>query len=200
MAITDELREWMGGRVFMANGHAELTRIADRIDAAVRDKCATAYRDGFEDAEDAYVREPVEPRESGTDWKAEARKWEQRCKELIFDRDEGWVRLPVDADGVPIRVGDEIQYGNNAERVTMLSLSDSGWNLGTEYGDFDGVRVKGYAFELLDHPELFRHHRAPTVEDVLEEFVARWMETHHDDMPALKAEFAARLRLREENE
>lgn len=36
----------------------------------------------------------------------------------------------------------------------------------------------------------------PTVEDVLEEFVARWMETHHDDIPALKAEYAAKLALR----
>jgi hypothetical protein len=39
------------------------------------------------------------------------------------------------------------------------------------------------------------HHHEPTVEDVLDEFVARWMDTHHDDLPALKAEYAAKLRL-----
>ena len=33
MSITDELREWFKDRLFMGNGYAELTAIADRIDA-----------------------------------------------------------------------------------------------------------------------------------------------------------------------
>jgi hypothetical protein len=44
------------------------------------------------------------------------------------------------------------------------------------------------------------HYHEPTVEDVLEEFVERWMETHHDDIPALKAEFAAKLKLASDGE
>lgn len=33
MSITNELREWFKDRLFMGNGYAELTAIADRIDA-----------------------------------------------------------------------------------------------------------------------------------------------------------------------
>lgn len=154
MAVTDELREWMDGRVFMANGYAELTRIADRIDRVVRDKCAAAYKDGFEDAEDA-------------------------------NESDGWVRLPVDADGVPIRVGDEVERENEATETVRFISYNGAW-LVNERGWF---------------PHMLRHHRAPTVEDVLREFL-------HDACATLDCEslltdeeierYAARLQLRED--
>lgn len=44
------------------------------------------------------------------------------------------------------------------------------------------------------------HHHEPTVEDVLREFVERWHDTHHDDIPALFSEYAAKLMMRSDHE
>ena len=98
----------------------------------------------------------------------------------------GWVRLPVDADGVPIHVGDVM------ENIVCPSVHREVTGVGVEcfYG-WDEGNGRYSQFDVA----CYRHHHAPTVEDVLEEFVARWMETHHDDIPALKAEYAAKLRL-----
>lgn len=102
--------------------------------------------------------------------------------EMAAERD-GWVRLPVDADGVPIHVEDVLDgYGKTIE-VVELRYGRSGWVIVSRDGN-------AYADTFA-----FTHHHAPTVEDVLEEFVARWTETHYDDIPALKAEYAAKLRL-----
>ena len=46
MSITDELRDWFKDRLFMGNGYAELTAIADRIDAEHEAACAEAYGNG----------------------------------------------------------------------------------------------------------------------------------------------------------
>lgn len=102
--------------------------------------------------------------------------------------DDHYQLLPVDADGVPIRPGDELVIFETGEHIRAydIELYDDGrWCVG-DYETMDSI-----------HPDRLRH-RAQTVEDVLDEFVARWMETHHDDIPALKAEYAARLRLAEE--
>ena len=112
--------------------------------------------------------------------------------EMAAERD-GWVRLPVDADGVPIHVGDAMEADNGTTfEVEHISLYQWGWRCVGEGTDRSGVTCTAHAI-----PDGCRHHHAPTVEDVLEEFVARWMETHHDDIPALKAEYAAKLRLTE---
>ena len=48
----------------------------------------------------------------------------------VDDRDpetmaeHGWVRLPVDADGVPIHIGDRME---NNERVARIVLTDESW-------------------------------------------------------------------------
>ena len=102
--------------------------------------------------------------------------------------EHGWVRLPVDADGEYIHVGERVQLiGNDPSTVSHMSLADDGWRV---YVKYDGVIGTGSG-----EPKRIRHYHAPTVEDVLEEFVARWLETHHDDLPSLKTEYAAKLRL-----
>ena len=110
-----------------------------------------------------------------------------------------YVALPVDADGVPIHVGDmvdeQLPFGGYAAPapVDTMELSRGAGGYGWM------VRLDSESGAFIN-PKLLRHHHTPTVEDVLEEFVARWMETHHDDIPALKAEYAARLRLAGEDE
>ena len=94
--------------------------------------------------------------------------------------EHGWVRLPVDADGEYIHIGDVMAYADNTKPMAVMALVPPAVFL-TE----DGPR----------YADMCRHYHAPTVEDVLEEFVARWLDTHHDDLPSLKAEYAAKLRL-----
>lgn len=161
VAITDELRDWMRARGMMAKEtFDQLTAIADRIDREHR-----------------MAMEKVA---------AEADALPMTDESMA---EHGGVRLPVDADGVPIRPGDELVIFETGEHIRAydIELYDDGrWCVG-DYETMDSI-----------HPDRLRH-RAQTVEDVLDEFVARWMETHHDDIPALKAEYAKRLRLAEED-
>lgn len=105
--------------------------------------------------------------------------------EMAAERD-GWVRLPVDADGVPIHVGDVLDGYSKTIEVVELRTGRSGWVLisrdGNAYADCAA----------------FTHHHAPTVEDVLREFADRVCNSGHQwglDAADTIAEYAARLRL-----
>ena len=97
-----------------------------------------------------------------------------------------WIKLPVDADGVPIRIGDRMEVG---QQVFVTGVSEKGfyWLEGTRY-------KYGRAG---DH----RHHHEPTVEDVLREFVS---EFNRDDTEMCDEEiierFAAKLKLVDDGE
>ena len=123
-----------------------------------------------------------------TQWEAGV-DFDQRLEAAADKREDvtlfgvDYTALPEDADGVPIHVGDKLTDGEYTFVVDELAaFGDGSWSIRNEDGN---------AWAACD----VTHHHAPTVEYVLEEFVARWMETHHDDIPALKAEYAARLRL-----
>lgn len=142
-----------------------LVAIADRIDAEVADMQAFCDR----------LKEAAQGREDVT----------------LFDVD--YVALPVDADGVPIRVGDEmepisVKYDRFGVVTLCLDTRDGRWSLLT---DLDGE---------WSHDELcqLRHYHAPKVEDVLREFALRVTgkevgSINHD----VVAEYAAKLRLAE---
>ena len=140
-SITDELRLWAARE--LASWKMARERYDDLI--AIADRIDERHERGMADAE------------------LGASPTEEQMAEL------GWVKLPVDADGVPINVGDEVEYDGVSEKVTTLSLWSGGWNLGTEYGDFDNRRVKGYELELLDHPELFRHRKHDSWEGIIKD-------------------------------
>ena len=169
--ITDELRKWTpqinGYKLLRPCDEKELAAIADRIDA-----------------------------------KHERLMQEQPCTiDMVPITDEnmerhGWVRLPVDADGVPIHVGDELTWLDEevSHKVTCITLeSDGGW----------WVFASGYG----KRPDKLRHYHKPTVEDVLremheklDEVTALYVgeaidsdERDHDEA-RIFAEYAARLR------
>lgn len=106
------------------------------------------------------------------------------------DTENGWVRLPVDADGVPIHVGDEMcnthKDGFMAKRVTGLCLHSGGrWT-----AQVDEVRLRWHDADKL------RHYTPPTVEDVLEEFFGKAnLPDGTQTRAELIAEYAAKLRL-----
>ena len=112
----------------------------------------------------------------------------------VDDRDpetmaeNGWVKLPVDADGVPIRVGDVM------ENVVNPSIHRRVAGVGAEcfYAWEDGFG----RYSQFDAPN-YRHHHEPTVEDVLREFLCVFMGKREFDGDAAEAisEYAAKLRL-----
>ena len=109
-----------------------------------------------------------------------------------------WVRLPLDANGVPIRVGDVLTDGEYTFVVDELATFGGGsWSIRSDDGN---------AWKACD----VTHHHKPTVEDVLRDVVTLCHNTWKEESPfhfydvddVMKsgniAEFASRLRLAEE--
>lgn len=170
--ITDELRAWWVHKfpVMDKELHKDFTAIADRIDVEHEAKVSywqgASYKDGYDEGF------------------ASADDWLGQHEDAMAEH--GWVRLPVDADGVTIHAGDVLDgYGKTIEVVEMRH-GRSGWVLISRDGN-------GYADTFA-----FTHHHAPTVEDVLREMLYRahiYDEREMELLPDLIAEFAAKLRL-----
>ena len=100
----------------------------------------------------------------------------------------GWMRYPVDADGVPIHVGDVMEGYQITIEVDGLCWDGESWSL----VDACGTRWHDCA--------AFTHHHAPTVEDVLREFAAQVTNGQHIhgaiEIEQAIAECAAKLTLR----
>lgn len=100
--------------------------------------------------------------------------------------EHGWVRLPKDADGEYIHIGDVMEWCNGSFTVHELKLTEDGWQT------WDGEH--GYTV----HADECRHHHAPTVEDVLREFGDWYAHTKGGcDEEGIVAEYAKRLKLAE---
>lgn len=119
--------------------------------------------------------------------------------------EHGWVRLPVDADGEYIHVGDELRdwwHEQNQGEVKRLMLDRDGWWL--------KLKTSCERFYVHDfHEWHHRHHKPPTVEDVLREFAEQYAffkEVGTGIHPDLKAheevlrQYAAKLRLAGDDE
>ena len=94
--------------------------------------------------------------------------------------EQGLMRLPVDADGEPIHVGDEmLDFEHN--RVTVKWVYPGGY-----------MYFENDDYMTVINPELHHHYHALTIEDVLREFgdeVQRCCDTENTI-----AEYAAKLR------
>ena len=188
MRSIDNLREYvLNAPSICSTTRAILVCYIDGIEREVEELRDRDYRNGREDAKVAV--------EFADRLKAAADKREDVT---LFGVD--YTALPVDADGVPIHVGDVLDgYGKTIE-VVELRYGRSGWVLisrdGNAYADCAA----------------FTHHHAPTVEDVLREFVERLDEIGSEDdcvgvdeqecracirrdIAAAYAEYAAKLRL-----
>jgi len=79
-------------------------------------------------------------------------------KDRELSEEHGLVRLPVDAYGVPIRIGDVMEWCDSGETLTVKGIGrDVLFYIDGENAEWTAARNK-------------RHHHAPTVEDVLREF------------------------------
>ena len=134
MSITDELRKYARGYKPMVD-HT-LLEIADRIDEAHESSYKDGYDEGFASADD---------------WLAD--------HEDAMD-EHGWIELPGDDDGVPIRIGDTMEWldGSTAEVIGIGNGVFFYKDDESDGADWSSAESK-------------RHHHAPTVEDVLREFL-----------------------------
>ena len=102
---------------------------------------------------------------------ASADDWAAQHEDAMAE--SGWMRLPVDADGDVLHIGELVDeklpfggYAAPAPIDTMeLSLGASGYVWMVKLDAENGALI---------NPKLLRHHRAPTVEDVLREFTRDW--------------------------
>lgn len=173
MNITDELREWSHGFNGPWKRNEEmLTAIADRIDAEHEAKVAywqgASYKDGYDDGF------------------ASADDWLAQHEDAMAEH--GWVRLPKDADGAPIHVGDVMEWRDSGDTLEVIGIGDNT----LFYVDPEGDRT--YAEWTAARNKL--HYHAPTVEDVLREFA---LTVCKDDALTIRRgvveEFAKRLTL-----
>jgi len=121
-----------------------------------------------------------------------------RAESIIDMTDEsmaehGFVRLPKDADGEYIRIGDVMESGDGD--VFIVSSVDYGRHPSHGYGKFWMLWSDDADFYELAYK--CRHHHAPTVEGVLREMIAAYMDTPLDGSNdgEFFAKFAAKLRL-----
>lgn len=186
MSITDELRK-VAAKTECANGRCEklyrgdLEHIADRIDVE-HDKALNSVDDAYDSGYNVGYDEGF----------ASADDWLAQHEDAMAEH--GWIRLPKDADGEYIHVGERVQLiGNDPSTVSHMSLADDGWRV---YVKYDGGIGTGSG-----EPKYIRHYHAPTVEDVLREFGDWYAHTKGGcDEDGIIAEYAAKLRLAEEEE
>ena len=157
-------------------------RIAE-LEAEVDDWRAM-YNQAEHDRRDALMRADVfrlrcEELEEDVGRLAEAdSRWEAMRRELertIAERDACYMKLPVDADGVPIRPGEYVEYNGHVERVNAVGGS-------------------GFTSAPMVASEMCRHAKTDTVAEEL----AKFLSACGDDDPHYYdeeiAEFAERIR------
>ena len=114
MSITDKLREYANKAIhrkdYMLGLSHDLMRIADRIDEAHKDELLSYRNAGYNDGYDAGFA-------SADDW------MEQHEDDMI---EHGWVRLPVDADGVTWRGKERVFEDVDGRHYAMYGLMHDG--------------------------------------------------------------------------
>lgn len=210
--ITKGLREYIERHPTMMHA-VGLTDLCDDIDAihkALEEQNAKLHEKVLNQRKQlAEVQEAIERRNNGIlkrRWQKkmdalkneneEMRNFNCRVREAIRRHEDltlwgrDYTELPLDADGVPIHVGDVMEskvggplFGEGSFEVRAMRCDECGW----EVYDRLGERCA---------PSLLRHYHKPPVEDVLREFVT---EFNRDDTELCDDEiiesFAKRLQL-----
>ena len=183
MRSIDNLREYaLTAASVNATTRAVLAGYIDGIEREVEELRDRDYRNGREDAKGAVefadrLCRASERREDVTLWGVD------------------YTALPVDADGVPIHVGERVQLiGNDPSTVSHMSLAGDGWRV---YVKYDGDLGTGSG-----EPSRIRHHHATTVEDVLYDSLRHFgaVEERTPEVEEWLHEQAAKLRLAGEDE
>ena len=124
--ITDELRKWAESDALRAGMSLRTAR-----------EQALAIADRIDEQHENIIYE-----------------YKREYEDFKSYRDIAYVKMPVDADGVPIRAGDEVEFFNgNHDHVKILVLRESGWSV--NYLEWD--------------PASLRHHQPDTWERIIDD-------------------------------
>ena len=152
MESIDRLREYVCDMTSVSSmTKANMSVYLDAIEQEVEQLRDREYQNGREDAGDAVefadrLCRASERREDVTLWGVD------------------YMPLPVDADGVPIHVGDVLEWVDPDGEVEVVCMVDA-VGVGCFFA-WDAANCR-YAQKCAN---AYRHHHAPTVEDVLREF------------------------------
>lgn len=126
-----------------------------------------------------------------------ARACDVLIDEIEREISERYMELPLDRDGVPIRIGDLLEcseYGNQTERFTVYGYT-------TEYSTWTGdiatlMATNENSTEF--YCDRCRHIELRTVEDVLRDCCNEWNQHCGEDWEqGVYAKYAAELQMRE---
>lgn len=133
MSITDELREYALGWDERNRVRRDLEHIADRIDAAYQ-----------KDEEELQAKDGQSWLHGYGECHAELMEGNEA---IAADLERaGWIQLPKDADGVPIRVGDTLE--GYSKTIKVVELRNAGtWHLVDEFGN------EWHAHEAFGHAQ-----------------------------------------------
>lgn len=98
-----------------------------------------------------------------------------RLYENIVDMEYTHVKLPVDADGVTIKLGDEVEHTQADRRFTVDSIEL----------DRHGARVVAADGQTWAWATNCRHVNPATVESLLEEFAAKYEQVNNSPLPKI---------------
>ena len=93
-------------------------------------------------------------------------QWRKIADEIEAEIAEKYMELPVDADGVPIRVGDMLNWEYESEKYTVCAVAPGRVH---HWIQQDGKR------STIDYPpNQVTHYKQRTLEDVLEDYVVEY--------------------------
>ena len=182
--ITGELRKWAEGDTLRAGMSLRTARdqvlaIADRIDAEHEAKVSywqsSSYKDGYDEGF------------------ASADDWLGQHEDAMAEH--GWIRLPLDANGEVVRIGDVMVMASHPFGCEDKPLVVDRMELSR------GMHGEVWCLALdtdrscWTQAAVLRHYHKPTVEDVLREFAQRWDDPTHYAKGELVEQYAAKLRL-----
>ena len=128
----------------------------------------------------------------GSDYAAVRRIIRRHCSQINSEIDLHYVKLPVDKDGLPIHIGERV-YTAHGGTYEVARITREDYHVTTTW------YIEDFASNNSLGPEDLTHHKPPTVEDVLREFVD---EFNRDDSELCDGEiiefFAKKLRIAEE--
>lgn len=149
MSIADELRKVARGNankeLYVVVEADRLFDIANRIDEAHKQRMRKKYTEGYNDGYDGSF--------------ASADDWDDDHADALAEH--GWVKLPVDADGETIHIGDvmDTEHFGTVEVEGFVHNSIAFYNYSCQP-----------AYLCTTPVSLCRHHHESTIADVLREF------------------------------
>lgn len=112
----------------------------------------------------------------------------EQCGAIQAEVDERFMELPMDADGVPIRVGDKVQFRNDAP-VTVDSIGT-----GKVYANDSGFFGSNGGFYGQGTLKNVHHVKPRTLESVLQEYGSEIADSASKPWSEIVDKYAAEIR------